>query len=63
MTFSEKIIKGKLFSLNEINLFWEKKEKKMKKRKSNKGAHWVFPENKRERNLKAIDCQKLLYAN
>ena len=36
----------------------------MKKRKKRiKVRIEIFQENKRERNLKAINCQKLLYAN
>ena len=36
----------------------------MKKRKKTiKVRIEIFQENKRERNLKAINCQKLLYAN
>ena len=42
--------------------FAEKKRKKMKK-KTIKVRTEIFQENKRERNLKAINCQKLLYAN
>ena len=49
-------------------IFFAKKKKKKKKeneknKKNNKVAIEVFQENKRERNLKAINCQKLLYAN
>ena len=44
--------------------FEKKKKKKMKKRKKRiKVRIEIFQENKRERNLKAINCQKLLYAN
>ena len=42
-------------------IFAEKKRKKMKK-KTIKVRTEIFQENKRERNLKAINCQKL-YAN
>ena len=63
MTFPEKIIKCKLFSLHEINLFLWKKRRKWKKEKTVKVRTEIFPENKRERNLKAINCQKLLYVN
>ena len=34
-----------------------------KKKKTAKVRIEIFQENKRERNLKAINCQKLLYAN
>ena len=63
MTFPEKNIKCKLFSLNEINLFLWKKRRKWKKEKTIKVRNEIFPENKRERNLQAINYQKLLYAN
>ena len=44
--------------------FEKKKKKKMKKRKKRiKVRIEIFQENKRERNLKAINCQKLIYAN
>ena len=35
----------------------------MKKEKAINVCIEIFPENKRERNLKAINCQKLLYAD
>ena len=44
--------------------FEKKKKKKMKKRKKRiKVRIEIFQENKRERNLKAINCQKLIYSN
>ena len=46
------------------DIFSAKKRKKMKKRKKTIKVHIeIFEENKRERNLKVINCQKLLYAN
>ena len=45
-------------------IFFEKKRKKMKKREIRiKVRIEIFQENKRDRNLKAINCEKLLYAN
>ena len=46
----------------------KKKKKKKKKQKENEEKKTkvrieIFQENKIERNLKAINCQKLLYAN
>ena len=41
-------------------IFFAKKNKKNQKKPQNIE---IFQENKRERNLKAINCQKLLYAN
>ena len=50
--------------MKEIFFEKKKKKKKMKKRKKRiKVRIEIFQENKRERNLKAINCQKLLYAN
>ena len=44
--------------------FEKKKRKKMKKREIRiKVRIEIFQENKRDRNLKAINCEKLLYAN
>ena len=46
------------------DIFSAKKGKKMKKRKKTiKVRIEIFQDNKRERNLKVINCQKLLYAN
>ena len=50
-------------------IFFAKKPKKTKKQKKNEEKKTIkvrieiFQENKIERNLKAINCQKLLYAN
>ena len=43
-------------------IFFAKKKKERKKEKINVRIE-IFEENKRERNLKVINCQKLLYAN
>ena len=52
---------------DETNLFCKKKRKKKKeneeKKKTIKVRIEIFQEIKRERNLKAINCQKLLYTN
>ena len=47
-------------------IFFAKKTKKNQKKPPTatvKERIEIFQENKRERNLKAINCQKLLYAN
>ena len=47
-------------------IFFAKKNKKNQKKTPTatvKERIEIFQENKRERNLKAINCQKLLYAN
>ena len=64
MTFSEKTIKRQTF-LTEWNksFLWKENRRKWKKEKTINERIEIFPENKRERNLKAINCQKLLYAN
>ena len=63
MVFPKIFIKKQTFSLNEGNIFCEKK-KKMKKRKIIiKVRIKIFQDNKRERNLKAINYQNLLSAN
>ena len=43
--------------------FAKKKRKNMKKKKTMKVRIEISQENKRERSLKAINCQKLLCAN
>ena len=48
--------------MKEIFFFLRKKENE-KKKKRVKVPNEIFQENKRERNLKPINCQKLLYAN
>ena len=40
-----------------------KKQKENEEKKTIKVRIEIFQENKIERNLKAINCQKLLYAN
>ena len=42
--------------MNEINLFCEKKEENEKKKKTIKMRFEIFRENKRDGNLKAINC-------
>ena len=41
----------------------QKKKQNEEKKKTMKVRIEIFQENKRERNLKAINCQKLIYAN
>ena len=56
--FSKKVIKKQ-------TPHWMKKKTKKKKTKTKtrKVCIKIFEENKKEQNLKAINCQKLLYAN
>ena len=43
--------------------FLQKKENEENKKKTIKVRIEIFQDNKRERNLKSINCQKLLYEN
>ena len=66
MAFPKKSIKKQAESKKSFLQKKKKKErkKKMKKRKKTiKERTDIFQENKRDRNLKANNCQKLLYAN
>ena len=72
--FSKKKYKKANFPHRMKEIFFAKKKKKKKKKKERKKENEekkkkinvrieIFEENKRERNLKVINCQKLLYAN
>ena len=62
MTFTKKSIKKQTF-LTEWKKSFLQKKKKENEENTKKVRIETFQENKRERNLKAINCQKLLYAN
>ena len=61
--FQEKSIKKQIFLTEWKKSFLQKKKKEYEEKKTIKVHIEIFQENKRERNLKAINCQKLLCAN
>ena len=66
MAFPKKSIKKQTFFTEWKKSFSQKKKIKKEneeKKKTIKVRTEIFEENKTERNLKAINCQKLLYAN